>query len=372
MLHLDIPTRSDIERLFTARHPASLSLYLPTTPLTQAVQASRIELKNLVRNGIEQLHAIGIDRAQCLEIEEALADLGDDEEFWRLQANSLALFVTPERLLSFRLPNALSAHVEAADRFYLKPLLRAVTVPQSAFVLALSQGAARLVEVFADLPAVEVSLPELPTDAASALGKASLGGRSPSGRIQGSEGQKVRLRQYARQVDAALRDLLGGRETPLILAATQPLDAIYRAVNSYPHLVDASLPGSPDRTSDDELAAAARRVLDELHRSELEALHRQFAQRSDQGRTTTDIVQAARAATAGAIAVLLVDIDEVVPGTVDEQGNVSFAETESAASYGVVDEIAGRAYLTGARVLGERRADIPGGGNLAAILRYAI
>ena len=40
-------------------------------------------------------------------------------------------------------------------------------------------------------------------------------------------------------------------------------------------------------------------------------------------------------------------------------------------SYGVVDEIAGRAFTAGARVLGVRRADIPGGASLAAILRYA-
>jgi hypothetical protein len=41
------------------------------------------------------------------------------------------------------------------------------------------------------------------------------------------------------------------------------------------------------------------------------------------------------------------------------------------ASHGVVDQIAARALASGARVLGVRRADIPGGGSLAAILRYA-
>jgi hypothetical protein len=67
---------------------------------------------------------------------------------------------------------------------------------------------------------------------------------------------------------------------------------------------------------------------------------------------------------------LLVDIDEVLPGTVDEEGKVELAAGPSSTSYGVVDEIAGRALLTGARVLGVRREDIPGGGSLAAILRY--
>jgi hypothetical protein len=38
----------------------------------------------------------------------------------------------------------------------------------------------------------------------------------------------------------------------------------------------------------------------------------------------------------------------------------------------VVDEIAARTLAMGGRVLGVRRDDIPGGGELAAILRYAV
>jgi hypothetical protein len=62
-----------------------------------------------------------------------------------------------------------------------------------------------------------------------------------------------------------------------------------------------------------------------------------------------------------------------VPGTVDEtDGAVSLASTASAASYDVIDEIAGRAILTGPKFLGVRRGDIPEGAPLAAILRYPI
>ncbi len=53
-------------------------------------------------------------------------------------------------------------------------------------------------------------------------------------------------------------------------------------------------------------------------------------------------------------------------------GVVSFDAAPSAANCGVVDEIAGRALLTGACVLAVRREDIPGGGSLAAITRYAM
>ncbi len=370
MLHVDIPSRSDIERLITVRTPACLSLYLPTSPITQDAQADRIELKNLGRTGLEQLREQDIDKRVVLEVEEAIDDLVDDDTFWAFQANSLAVFVTPDTVKTFRLPNALEPMVEAGDRFFIKPLLRAVTVPQTAFVLALAQGSVRLIEVSGDLPARETSVADMPKSAASVAGKTSILDRSPSGRLQGSEGQKVRMTQYARAVDQALRELLVGRETPLILAAAPPIDSIFRSVNTYPHLVDEVIPGNPEKVSDADLAQASRAILDRLHRADLEEIHRLFEVRATEGRTTTDIVNAARAATFGAVAVLLVDIDEIVPGIVGEDGTVVFSKEASAANHGVVDQIAGRALLTGARVLGERRADIPGGGSLAAILRY--
>ena len=371
MLYVDIPHRSEIEQLIAYRGPACLSIYLPTTPVTQDAQADRIALKNLAKTGLDQLRAAEVDKRELWPIEEEIDDLVEDDEFWRFQARSLALFATPERIVTFRLPNALTAMVEASDRFHLKPLLRSVTWPQTAYVLALSQNAVRVVEVSGDLPAATVKVDGMPTDAASAVGKASILGRSPSGRLQGSEGQKVRLRQYARQVDHALRGLIHGRETPLILAAHPPLESIYRSVNTYPHLVAQSIGGNAETTSDADLAAAARKILDALHRAELESLHALFDARSKAGRATNDIAQAARAATFGAIDTLLVDIDEVIPGTVGEDGSVTLKDGPCAESYGVVDEIAGRAFASGARVLGVRRADIPGGASLAAILRYA-
>lgn len=86
----------------------------------------------------------------------------------------------------------------------------------------------------------------------------------------------------------------------------------------------------------------------------------------------TDVAQAARAATWGAVQTLIVDIDGIVPGTVDDEGRVSFAEGQGPASYGIVDEIAARALLSGARVVAVRRDEVPGGSDLAAILRYAL
>ena len=373
MLYVDLPTRPEFKALNDVRADACVSIYLETTPLTQEANASRIELGNLAKQAREQLEAVGFDKRRLAALMEHFDDLADDEKVWRLQANSLAVLATPDTLRTFRLANRLSSSVSVSDRFHIKPLLRAITFPNSAFVLALSENAVRLVEIHADLPAGTVKVEDLPKDAASAVGKATLNDRSPSGRIHGAEGQNVRFRQYARQVDAALRPVLAGRETPLILAATGRLASVYRSVNSYPNLLAGGIDNSPDRISDADLANAARPVLDAANAAELSALTALYEARAGDGRATCDLSDGARAATYGAIDTLLVDIDAVVPGVVDEQtGAITFADKADATNYGVVDEIAGRALASGARVLGVRKIDLPGAGDLAAILRYAI
>lgn len=371
-LHTDIPTHTEIERLLAARDGPRVSIYLPTTPITQHADADRIELKNLGAAAVEQLEAAGADRSAILEFRESLEQLDEDEDFWAEQSHSLALFASASGIRTFRLPNRLARAVEVADRFYVKPLLRAITFPQAAFVLALAAGSVRLVELTREGPAFTVAVPELPSDAASAAGKASIADRSPDRRVQGSEGQKLRLRQYARKIDHALRGVLTGLELPLILAATEPLDAIYRSLNSYPHLVDIAIPGSPENRSDEELAASARSVLDEVYERELSAIRARFGFSFSRGLASSDVATVARAATQGAVGTLLVDIDEKVPGEVDEEtGAVTFGEDDSA-SYGVTDEIARRVMLTGGDVLAVRKDDMPDGAPVAAIFRHTL
>lgn len=315
----------------------------------------------------------GAAKADVAETREELEALVDDDEFWRYQARSLAIFATPEALTTFRLPNRLVAMVEVSDRFHVKPLLRAITFPEVAVVLALAQGSVRLIEVAPNVEPAPVRVPDLPSDVASSVGKASIQDRAPSGRLQGTEGQKVRMRQFARRVDHSLRPLLNGLGVPLILAATEPLESIYRSVSTYPHLVGAGIAGSPETSSDAELADRARTVLDELNAAALRRVQELYRRRESESRAAADLAVVARAATMGAVDTALVDIDETIPGSVDEEtGAVRLDEADDAVNYGVVDEIARRVWRTGGTVLAVRREDVPGGGPAAAILRYPL
>ncbi|HVW43061.1 MAG TPA: hypothetical protein VHC18_17100 [Amycolatopsis sp.] len=369
-LYTDIPTRSEIDALWQADAPAAVSIYLETTPQSTG-EAERIAYRNGVRAALAQLGEV--DKEDHAALREQLAVLEDEAagEFWRHQARSLAVFATPGSLRSYRLPNRLTPAVVAGTRFFVKPLMRAVTFPQTAFVLALAQGSVRLLETLPDAAPREVRVPDMPTDVAGAVGKSSIRDRAPIRRLQGTEGQKLRMAQFSRLVDSALREVLPGHGVPLVLAATEPLDSIFRVHCRYPDLVPRSVPGSPEGRRDGDLVAEAREILDGWYADRLEAEKQTFADRAQQGRASADIADLARFATRGAVETLFIDIDAGIPGEVDELGEVSFAAAETGDRGGVVDEIARRAWLSGARLLAVRHEDVPGGGDVAGTLRYA-
>jgi hypothetical protein len=352
-MHLDVPTTNQITDLLNHRHAVSVSIYLPTGRSTLDAKSARTTLSNIRRDVAARLESGSVDGTWVLE---ELDSIIEDEDFWTRQRDTLAIFLSPGHEVTFRLPNQLDQAVHVGDRFNVKPLLRAATFPHAAFVLALSKGEARLLEILNDGPPVEVAVPDMPKDA-----------WVPSA----NHVHMARDRAYVRLVDHAIRPIVNGSDLPLIIAATEGIDALFRTVNSAPRLVERRVPGNPEELSDTELADAARALLDEVYAVELADLALLVEQRNSQGRAAFDLADIARFATIGAVDTAIVDVEVHVPGTVDEAtGAVDFAVAPSSDTYGVTDEIARRVLLTGGRVVAVRSSDVPLGGQAAAILRY--
>lgn len=372
MHYVDMPTAKEIGDLNLVRADACVSIYLPTTPRTREIEQSRINLGNLVRKAIGQLEDNGFEKRRIWSLQEQFDDLLADDEFWNHQANSLAILATPESLRTYRMANKLNEIVEVSDRFHLKPLLRAITFPHAAHVLALSENAVRLIEVSADLPARELKLSDLPEDLTSVVGQATTKDYTGTGNRSSDKDHSSYQARYVRKINSVLRPFLMQTDLPLILATTKPLESLFRSMSTVPALAE-TIAGNPEHLSESELASAARPILDAHYAEQIKQFHRLFEERTGQNRTTTDISDAARLATFGGIDTLLIDIDGVVDGFVDDEtGEITFGDQGDAVNYGIVDEITGRALRTGAKVMAVRKADIPGGHDLAVITRYPI
>jgi hypothetical protein len=151
-------------------------------------------------------------------------------------------------------------------RFHLKPLLPLFSREGRFLILALSQKSIRLLQG-TPVSVTEVDLKAVPKNLAEGLNydqyKKQLQFYSGTPRTTGKNGaifygagiedSKKNIHQYFQQINKGLHDLLREEHAPLVLAGVEYLLPIYRAVNTYPHLVEKGITGNPDTLSAEEL-----------------------------------------------------------------------------------------------------------------------
>lgn len=369
MLHTDIPTQAEFSALDAKRGDICVSIYLPTTPITRATKGDRILFKNLVSETIGQLTVAKANKRRVSTLEKLLLELNDDDRFWAYLSDGLAVFATPSNLTTFRLPVSVAAEAQISDRFHVKPLVPVLASAGNGFVLALSQGGVRLIEVTPGLAQI-VRVPGLPKTMSDALKRQLPRDRAPARRLQGSEGMKVLIGQYCRMIDRALRPVLSGQRAPLILATVTEMAAIYRANNSYPNLVKTIIKGNPEHQSARELATAARAIIKRgdkrLVRDRLAVLKEGLKKK----RSSTDLAEIAQAAVHGRVQTLLVDVGVTVPGRIgSSNGKLKLAAKAGASSYDILDELVGLTVRAGGDVVPIGSKALSNGSPAAAILR---
>jgi hypothetical protein len=369
----DTPTKADIERISAYREPGSVSIFLPTGTTPPEAERARIELKNHLAQALKQLEKAGVDKKRIAAIQHEGDVFIEDREFWRYQPRSLAVFLNGDVNEAYRIPDRLASTCDVAERFSVRPLLRVTTFPHRAFILALAGDSVRLIRVCPEEPPTVVEVPGIPRDVSDAVGPIAPGGRNSDLRHQGEEGHKVRMLEYATAVERAVRPILIAGADPLIVAAAEPLNGIFRNVNTYQLLVDELIPGSPEEKSEEDLASAARSILDKLYATKVAKLKEDFGSRVSAGTAVVDLNDVARAATYGAVEILIVDVDGRVPGTIDEvTGEVTLTDDDDSGNYGVVDEIVRRSFPSRAKVYALQAEDVPGGGPVAAAIRFPL
>lgn len=369
-MHTDIPLRSEIEQLAAVERPNLVTIVLRTSPVTTEAEKNRISFGNLVSEAVAEHTAHGGDAAEIAATEAGLRALLDDTQLWRYLSHSLVVFASPERTVAYRLPNELESEWFAGNHFRIVPLMRTITFAHDATVLALSQNDVRLIVIGPDHRGSELPVPELPSDLLDTFGVEDPGVEAHRRRLHGPEGQDARLLGFARAVDRATAPVLRSTRGPLILAAAQPLDSIFRSVTRNAKLLDEGIAGNPDNLSATELDAAARRVLDGYYAAELAERQERFGTLQSAGRAVTDLSDIARAAVAGAISTLYVDMDTRPEGTLDAQ--VGGLVADSTPGYSLVDQLASRVLASGGRVLALRGDEVPGGTALSAEVRFSV
>ena len=376
---MDVIRRADLERLVLQGAGPSVSLFLPTHRAGPEVQQAPIRLKNLLREATEALKADGVRPPMVHSVLAPLRRLVNDGLFWQHQSDGLALYSRPGWWRSFRVPLELPELAVVADRFHIGPLLPLLTGDGHFFVLALSQHQIRLLEGTRDR-LEEVDLPGVPLGVRDALqGQeaqkqlqlyvADRGGVAARGIFHGhgSAGdlQKEQVLRYFRQVNRALDEVLAGEQAPMVLAAVEQLAPRWRQVNTYPHLVDQVLAGSPEELGLDKLHGRAWAV-EPLFLQALGQAAGKCHQLAGTGLTSRDPREIIGAAKEGRVETLFAARQATGVGS----ANGGSSPNGDRALRDVLELAAVTTLLKGGTVYALPAGAAPGGGSAAAVLRY--
>jgi hypothetical protein len=371
MIPATIPSTTQLTGLTDHRDTASVSIYLPSSPLPTENQAMRLALRNAARLAGTRLEEQHVDKVVVDRVLDRIAELDDDPEFWQNQSDGLGLLVSPDVLHAFRLLYRVPETVLVGDRFRVGPLLRSLGTANAGYILAVTGGDVCFYGIAAGSRPTKLDL-ALPSDLHTVLEHADNDGQADRGRATGAHGQRLEQQRYCRIIQDAVLEQMGDNKLPLILASSNDFGPSYRSVNSYPGLLDEGIEVHPDSLSRDELDSKAKAILDQHYGRELALWKDTFGTKRSQGLATSRFDDVARAAASAAIATLHFDAESTVEGTIDEQGVVEKAAEPGPNTYPLVDEIAARVLRSGGSVMGVRNRDMTDGSPVAAILRFPI
>jgi hypothetical protein len=163
-----------------------------------------------------------------------------------------------------------------ADRFDARSVIAAGCAQKTFYILALSQNRTRLLEC-TRASSVEVPLPQdIPTSYADSRQTRKpdhvLDNRASGGPSMGSAGvmfgtstdredKDEMMLQFFCELDRGVHNVLRNSDSPLVIVGVEHELALYRRVNTYPHLVEPGVHGAPDGLEGGEMH---RRALDLL------------------------------------------------------------------------------------------------------------
>jgi hypothetical protein len=380
---LDVVTADDVASLLEHTGDTVASMYLPTHRSGTETRQDPIRLKNLLSDARSELVDLGMRGPEADAMLKPARTLVDDHSFWQHQSDGLALFVDPDGMLSFRVPEAFEARVVVGDAYHVKPLLRVMSRGEQFNVLALSENQVRL--LWGTRHRVgQVDLPdEVPQSLAAALWfedperqlqfrQASHAGAGAGAIFHGHGGGKDQpqeeIERFFRAVDDGVRHLLRAR-VPLVLAGVERLLPIYRRVTSHEPVMRGEVTGNPDRLTPEKLHRQAWEIVGPWFDRER---HEVLDAMSDADRRVDSLPEAIEAARAGRVAAALVASDAVVwgdPG--DSDSGPAVHDERQPGDRDLLDVVVADTWIrSGGSVWVMRSADMPDGGPVAALLRY--
>lgn len=381
---MDYFGRDQLKELIRVDAQPAVSIYMETHRKGSEVSAQPLRLRAAIEEARQILGAEGA--AGAADVLGPLEGLIGDQDFWRHQADGLALFASRDFGRLYRLPVPVPDMVVVGPTFHTRPLIELLQAPERFWVLSLAQKEVRLWEgTISGLAPVDLTT--VPTSLQEALGTEvvtdRLNLRSPRGKGSapvfhghgaGKDDTKQELEKFFRAVDEGVRELLADEIGPIILAAVDYYHPIYHGISKLENLAEQGIVGSVAGWDTDRIHAAAWPIAQKSVERKVDEALDLWEHSYGRRKAESDLAAAARLAVAGRIRLLLTEKGRTLWGTFDPfSGDVEVIREGGGDPHGgavdLLDELAEVTIRHGGRALVLTGDRMPTDTGIAAVLR---
>jgi hypothetical protein len=241
---------------------------------------------------------------------------------WGIQ---LVLFKSRDTTRCFQVRELSKDFVTVGDRFQIRSLLPLMSRDQQFYLLALSQKHVRLFlctwRMAKEIPLRALAPQNLNAWLNSRTPDHVLDNRASAGPSVGamrgvmfgtsidSDRHHEYLAHFFKEIDKGVHKILASQILSLLLAGVESEIALYRKVNSYPHLLEPGVHGSPDGLSHGDLLARAVDTVKPTFSAPLKKVLKEFNDFRDTNRVSFSIPDILKQAQEGRVGELLIRED---------------------------------------------------------------
>ncbi len=386
-------SRPDLAELIQHSGWPSVSIFLPITRGGSDARQGPIRLRNLIRKAEDMLISKGMRRPDAAELLQPATDyIPEAFANGRRHEDGLAIFISPGQFRHYWLSLPLEETWVVADRFHVRPVLPIFHEDGHFYVLALSLNARRLFQC-TESQCRELELGDAPVSLADAMKydvnekqmqwqtrtpPSSTGVRRSalfhgSGNEGGQAAHKKSIEQYLLQVDRGVQRLLATDRYPLVVAAVEYLQALYREITGVANLLPEGLMGNPDRLGESELRRGAWALIQPTHQQARQTVLNRYGASLKVNMAIDRLELILPAAMAGTVDMLLVDTSRPQWGTFNRETFVmELHDKRQADDEDLVGLAVGYTLLHRGKVFPMLSSEMPDGSSVASVLRVAM
>lgn len=381
----------DLALLLRADRQPCVSLFMFAHRAGPETREDPIRFGNLLGDAQRQLEDIGIRAPDARALLQPATAMRDDPDPWRHQDQGLAVFAAPDFFRHYTVPLPLDELAVVSDRFHVKPLVPLLARDGLFYLLSFHRLQVRLFEG-SRFALREIPTEQLPEGLLDVMEKTELQadlGFHPTGPTPTTGGTptakyhslgespddylKTEIVEFVRQLARAMGEHLAGSNKPLVLAAEDQLQGIYRGGARYAALVEEGIDKNPAGLNLAQLHRHAYSLVVPLFDKEREQGVERFRTLVGTGdeRASTDLEAIVPAARFGRVDTLFVATDRQCWGQFDEAASAVIRhDTHIAGDDDLLDLATADTLTNGGTVYAGPQQDVPGGGPAASILRY--